>query len=53
MSSSLLNFTTMAAEGSNLPMPAPGYGVLAIAILMFLLLATLGFRSVGTRHRGK
>lgn len=53
MSSSLLTFTALAAEASNMPMPPLGYGVVSITILMFLLLVTLAFRSVGTRQRHK
>lgn len=50
MSSSLLN---LAAPVANLPMPPVGFGVVTLVILMFLLLVTLAFRSVGSRHRDK
>ncbi len=53
MSSSLLTHTTIAAEASTLPMPPVGYGVVSIAILVFLLLVTMAFRSYGTRIRDK
>ena len=53
MSSSLLTYATVTAEGVDLAMPPVGFGVVSITILMFLLLVTLGFRSVGTRFRDK
>ena len=39
-----------AEQGSNLPIPPAGFGLLAIAFFGFLLLLTFAFRSVGNRH---
>ncbi|WP_454295347.1 hypothetical protein [Salana multivorans] len=49
MSSSLLVLAEAAHEATR---PSPWlYGGIAFALLMFLLLATYAFRSVGTRRR--
>lgn len=34
----------------EIPMPAEAYGLLALGGLLALLLVTMAFRSVGTRH---
>jgi predicted permease len=39
-----------AEQGSSLPIPPLGFGLLAIAFFGFLLLLTFAFRSVGHRH---
>ncbi|MBK5249954.1 MAG: hypothetical protein JJE50_11100 [Actinomycetales bacterium] len=51
MSSSLLTFATEQGERAAEGLPPIGVGLIAFATLMFLLLITLAFRSVGTRHR--
>ena len=33
------------------PIPAAAVGILSMSVLVFLLLITLAFRSVGSRHR--
>ncbi|BDZ60550.1 hypothetical protein Lsed01_02270 [Demequina sediminis] len=35
---------------TELPIPAPAFGLLAFTGLMALLFVTFAFRSVGTRH---
>lgn len=38
------------ASARELPLPALGYGLLALSALMALLFVTWAFRSVGSRH---
>lgn len=48
MSSSLVS---IAAAESSRGLEPVGFGIVAFAILVFLLMVTLGFRSVWTRRR--
>ena len=51
MTSSLVNLAQQTEEhAAQLPMPAWLYGVIAFAILMLLLLVTVSYRNVHTRH---
>lgn len=52
MTQTLAAAFTAATEHAEhaLPMPAYWFGIIALASLMFLLLITWAFRSVGTRH---
>lgn len=47
-------FTAASEEAEHaahaLPMPAHWFGIIALGALLFLLLITFAFRSVGTRH---
>lgn len=52
MMSSLVNLAQQTEEHANaLPVPAWLFGVIAFAIFMLLLLITLAYRNVHTRHR--
>jgi hypothetical protein len=53
MMSSLVNLAQQTEEHATtqLPMPAIMFGVVAFAILMLLLLVTMAYRNVHTRHR--
>jgi len=51
MSSSLLTFATEQGEQAAQGLSPIGIGLVAFACLVFLLLFTIAFRSVGTRHR--
>ena len=51
MTSSLVTLASETQVVNELPMPPFMYGVIALAILMFLLLVTLAYRSVHTRRR--
>ncbi|WP_165962911.1 hypothetical protein [Occultella glacieicola] len=50
MSNSLLTFAAEHGEEAS-GMPPLGFGLVAFAAFVFLLLVVLAFRSVGTRHR--
>lgn len=50
-----LTYLAQAVEGGEeqlreLPIPAEGFGLLALAALGLLLVITYAFRSVGNRH---
>lgn len=54
MRTALVRFSP-APEGSSqvhseLPMPPEAFGLLTLGTLLFLLLVTWAFRSVGSRH---
>lgn len=51
MSRSMLTFAAETGEHAAQGLPPIGFGVVAFAILLSLLLATLALRSLGTRHR--
>ena len=38
------------AEGGDLPIPSLAFGLITFGLLMFLLLLTYAFRSIGKRH---
>ncbi|MBB2901758.1 hypothetical protein FHR75_002573 [Kineococcus radiotolerans] len=40
---------TEEAHG-QLPMPPVAFGIVALCVLAMMLIATMAFRSVGTRH---
>lgn len=51
MTSSLVTLAAESEVVNELPMPPVMYGLVAFAVLMFLLLVTLAFRSIHTRRR--
>ncbi|MFB9378235.1 hypothetical protein ACFFKU_08730 [Kineococcus gynurae] len=50
LAASAANQAEEAHAGVDLPMAPVAFGIVAICILMGMLIATMGFRSVGTRH---
>ena len=52
MTSSLVNLAQQTEEhASTLAMPAYMFGLIAFGILLLMLLVTLAYRNVHTRHR--
>ena len=51
MTTSLVHLAQMEEHAVPLAMPAPMFGIIAFAILILLLLVTLGYRNVHTRRR--
>ncbi len=46
----ILPFANAGEVVNALPVPPVWYGIIAFVLLVFLLLVTFAFRSVGTRH---